>query len=161
MADPVSITASILTLVASGMAIAKGLHTIANTMGSAGQEVRFYATDIQLLASVLENISEQLNKKARRSWSRAEHVILDIIDVCSEILEPLNEIQVTLTALLVRYKESSEKLRQVAARVWWFFKYKDQVLYYRKCLRDLNITLNTQLAAMKMNTVDNVTIKVQ
>ncbi|OAL57371.1 hypothetical protein IQ07DRAFT_582557 [Pyrenochaeta sp. DS3sAY3a] len=161
MADPVSITASILTLVASGMAIAKGLHTIANTMGSAGQEVRFYATDIQLLASVLENISEQLNKKARRSWSRAEHVILDIIDVCREILEPLNEIQVSLTALLVRYKESSEKLRQVSARVWWFFKYKDQVLYYRQCLRDLNITLNTQLAAMKMNTVDNVAIKIQ
>lgn len=161
MTDPLSVTASVAAVITIGVSIAKGLYQIADTMGSAGREVRVYASDIQLMSSVLEGISDQLHKKARQSWSKAERVIEDILAVCNEILEPMNEIQATLLPLLQRYKDSNKKLRQVGARVWWFFKYKEKMLAYRQSLQNLNITLNTQLAAMKLNAATSTTINIR
>ncbi|KAH7411875.1 hypothetical protein DE146DRAFT_732260 [Phaeosphaeria sp. MPI-PUGE-AT-0046c] len=160
MAGPLSVTASVVAVVTAGVIIAKGLYQIADNMGSAGQEVRIYASDIQLMASVLEGIGDQLQKKTRQSWSKAEGVIEDILNVCKNILGAMDQIQATLVPLLVRYKDSNKKLRQVRAWVWWFFKYKDKMLSYRQNLHNLNVTLNTHLAAMKLNTADNVTINI-
>lgn len=155
MSDPLSVTASVLTVVASGIAIAKGLYEVADGIGSAGEEVRSYASEISLLTRVLEAIYEQLSKKSEQSWSRAEHLIMDILDVCRGVLKPINEIQAKLTPLLLRYKNSTAKLRQVAVRVYWFFSGKEKMLWYRNSLKNLNILLSTTLATMKMGTADS------
>jgi hypothetical protein len=161
MADPLSVTASVIAVVTAGVAISKGLYQIAETMGSAGTDVRWYANDIRLLTTVLDGISDQLNKKPKQSWSKAERVIMGILDVCNGVLGPMNDIQKSLILLLVQFEHSNKKLRQVSARVWWFFKYKDKMVSFRQSLQNLNITLNTQLAAMKLNTAENVSINIK
>jgi hypothetical protein len=129
MADPLSVTASVIAVVTAGVAISKGLYQIAETMGSAGTDVRWYANDIRLLTTVLDGISDQLQK--------------------------------SLILLLVQFEHSNKKLRQVSARVWWFFKYKDKMVSFRQSLQNLNITLNTQLAAMKLNTAESMSINIK
>jgi hypothetical protein len=47
MADPLSITASILAVVIAGFKAAKGLYQLADGIGSAGMEARIYAEEIQ------------------------------------------------------------------------------------------------------------------
>jgi len=161
MVDPLSVTASVIAVAAAGLRISKGLYQIANTMGSAGQEVRSYADDTRSVTTVLEGISDQLNKKAKHSWTKAERVILDILDICKSVLGPMNDIQKSLNLLLVHFKLSNMKLRQVRARVWWFFKYKEKMLSLRQSLQNLNITLNTQLAAMKLDMPEGVSINIE
>jgi hypothetical protein len=129
MTDPLSVTASVLTLVASGIAIAKGLHRIADGIGKAGQDVRSYATEVSLLTRVVDGIHEQLSRKSEESWSRAEHLLTDILDMCKGVLKPINEVQLTLNPLLACFKNSPSKLRQAGLRVYWLFKAKDKMLW--------------------------------
>lgn len=111
MADPLSIIASVLTVVGAGIAIAKGLHQIADGIGATGEEVRSFAMETSLLTRVLDGIHEQLSKKSEESWSRAEHLVVDILDMCKSVLKPINEVQLALNPLLSRFKHSLIKLR--------------------------------------------------
>jgi hypothetical protein len=157
MSDPLSVSASILTVVAAGIAIAKGLHQIADGIASAGEQVRTYATRFYIFSNLLQEIDEQLMKKPPQFWSRAEHLILEILDVCERVMEPIKQIQKTLNSLLLRYANSPGKIRQISMRIYWLFRAKDKMLWHFASLEALTNLLNTTLATMRMRLADTNT----
>ncbi|KAF1972590.1 hypothetical protein BU23DRAFT_161035 [Bimuria novae-zelandiae CBS 107.79] len=157
MADPISVTASILTLLGSGIAIAQELYQLADGIGSAGQQVRFYADEVCLFSELLGHTREDFQRSLHKPGPRAEQLVMYILDVFERVLEPLKQLQATLNPLLLRYCESPTKLLQFALRICWLFFVKDKLLWYRESLRVLNGVLNTTLTTMKTTTENNNT----
>ncbi|KAL1591703.1 hypothetical protein SLS60_011702 [Paraconiothyrium brasiliense] len=156
MSDPLSVSASVLTVVGSGFAIAKELYQIADGIGSAGAQVRIYADEIRLFSELLGHTRDELRNNSQRPRPRAEHLIMDILHVFESVLEPPKQLQATLNPLLLRFRSSPTRLLQIALRVRWLFSAKDKLLWYRESLKVLNGILNTTLTAMKTTTeIDN------
>ncbi|ORY09361.1 hypothetical protein BCR34DRAFT_372595 [Clohesyomyces aquaticus] len=151
MSDPLSITASILTLVSAGFAVAKGLHQLAESIGSAGKEIQIYADEINSLNKVLQNVREEIQRpetKKAPSSSYAESLLRDIVEICECVLDPLNRIQKILNPLLARLQNDAQKLSQFGARIQWLFKDKDKLLFYRHVLRSQKGLLDTMLLSL-------------
>ena len=148
MADPLSISASIITLVGTGFAVAKGLYQVASGIGSAGQEVRVYADEIDSFAKLLAKIQEELVHRPQIASRRAQGLLEDILAVCERVLDPMNNIQDILNPLLTRFKDSQSKLRQFGLRIQWMFATKEKLLFYRGALKGQHRLLDTTLGAM-------------
>jgi hypothetical protein len=150
MADPLSASASIITIIGTGFAIAKGLDQLADGIGTAGQEVRIYADEIDAFSRLLDVIRELLQRRLKQSWSRAENLLEDILHVCQRVLVPMEIVQATLTPLLSRFRSSPGKFRQFSLRVQWIFSTKEKLLFYRAALKGQHRLLDTTLIAMHL-----------
>jgi hypothetical protein len=130
MPDPLSIAAAVTGIAATGFAVANGLYTIADGIGSAGQEVRIYGDEVGAFSKLLIRGRSELLQPAHTS-SEDTSLIKDVLDICDRILAPLERLQKTLSPLLVRFRESPGKLRQVGIRIHWIFSRKAKLLFYR------------------------------
>jgi hypothetical protein len=148
MADPLSITASIITLATVGFQIAKGLHQLANTIGTAGQEVRLYATEIDSFSKVLEMLRQEITSRPHNLSSKAGRLFESLVDICGRALDPMNRLQTNLNSMLVRFKDSPNKIRQFGLKIQWYFSAKDELLFYRDALRGQHRMLDTTLATL-------------
>jgi hypothetical protein len=99
MADPLSITASILAVVGAEFKVAKGLHQLADGIGSAGVEVRVYTEEIDSFAKLLQRVREQIKQRPGQVSSFEENLLRDIIDVCDRVMRPINGLQEKLNPL--------------------------------------------------------------
>jgi hypothetical protein len=149
MGDPLSVVASALTVIGSGFANAKGLNTLGMVLGSAGESVRIYAKEIRIFSELLDTIRGELEKDPKHSWSRAEHLTMEILDLCKSLLEATNQLQAKLNPLLVFYRDSPTKTCQIALRIRWVISAQEKLLRYRGFLQALTVTLNTALVTVK------------
>lgn len=147
MSDPLSIATAVIGIAATGFTVAQGLYQIADGIGSAGKEVRIYADEIDAFSKLLKAVRAELLRPPPVSFDE-QSLVNDVLDICDRVLLPLNRLQNTLKPLLVRFNNSSGKLRQFGLRVQWFFSSKDKLLFYREALRAQHRILDTTLELM-------------
>jgi hypothetical protein len=70
------------------------------------------------------------------------------MDICDRVLTPLNRLQKTLKPLLVHFRSSPGKLRQLELRLRWVFSSRDKLLFYREVLKGQHRILDTTLDVM-------------
>lgn len=148
MSDPLSIAASLAGIASTGFFIAKGLYQIADGIGSAGQEVRIYADEVGSFSKLLLKVRSELQQPSHGSHDDDVSLVRDILEICEKALAPLERLQHTLKPLLVKFRQSSRKLRQFGLRVQWIFTSKAKLLFYRDLLRSQHRMLDTTLELM-------------
>jgi hypothetical protein len=148
MSDPLSLTAAILAVVTAGFQVAKGLHQLADGIGSVGMEARIYAEEIDSFSKLLQRIKEQVLQQPEQFSSFEMNLLQDIVDVCKRVLHPINRIQQKLNPLLIKFRSSQSWLRAFGLRVQWIFSAKEKLLFYRGALRGQHRLLDTTLELM-------------
>ena len=148
MSDPLSVTAAIVAVVTVGFQVAKGLHQLADGIGSVGMEARIYAEEIDSFSKLLQRIKEQVLQQPEQFSSFEMNLLQDIIDVCKRVLHPINRIQEKLNPLLTKFRSSQSWLRAFGLRAQWMFSAKDKLLFYRGALRGQHRLLDTTLELM-------------
>ncbi|KAB8239574.1 nucleoside phosphorylase domain-containing protein [Aspergillus alliaceus] len=156
MADPLSITASIIGIATLGFQIAKGLYKIADGIGSAGEEVRLYAGEINEFSKLLNHIRAQILATPDIPFS-SRSLIKDVIDICDKVLQPFHCLQKTLESFFTRFKQSPNKLKKFGLGVGWVFCYKKKLLFYLDTLRNQHRILNTALDLANLQTTKDRT----
>lgn len=151
MADPLSITASIVGIVTLGFQVAKGLYQFADGIGSAGEEVRLYAGEINEFSRLLNHIRTQILESPDLPFD-SRSFIRDVVDVCDKVLQPFHRLQNTLNSFFTRFKQSPKKLQQFGFRVKWVFSSKKKLLIYLEALRSQHRILNTALDVANLQT---------
>jgi hypothetical protein len=151
MADPLSITASVVGIVTLGFQVAKGLYQFADGIGSAGEEVRLYAGEINEFSKLLNHIRTQILESPNIPFD-SRSLIRDVIDVCDKVLQPFHRLQNTLHSFFTRFKQSPRKLKQFGLRVKWVFASKKKLLFYLEALRNQHRILNTALDLANLQT---------
>jgi hypothetical protein len=77
MSDPISISGTAVGIVSLGLAVAQGLYLIADSIGSAGREVRMYGDEIDSFSKLLNRVRIELeNSPAHRLFSSKNLLIL-------------------------------------------------------------------------------------
>jgi hypothetical protein len=147
MSDPFSLAIGITKVATAGFQVAQGLYQIADGIGSAGLEVRFYAKEITSFSKVLQLIQEKILRPAGIG-SDDLGLVKDITDICEDVLAPLTRLQETLKPLLDRYRDSKKKIEQIGKRIHWYFSQKQKLLFYLEALRGHQHNLDSLLAAM-------------
>lgn len=152
MGDPIGIAASILTLISTGVKVAQGLYKLADGIGSAGQEVRVYADEIDNFSKLLQRVKSEIERAPSAIPNEQENLLRDIFGICERVLMPLKGLQNALNHLTVKWKESPGKWKQFGMRVQWLFHKKDKLLFYRAALRGQHRLLDTALLLMTLQT---------
>lgn len=149
MADPLSIAASVAGVVSAGFTVAKGLYQIASGIGSAGEEVRMYGDEVAGIAKLLYQIrSEILGTDGGSTETR--RLLNDTIQLCDQVLVPLQRMLDTLKPLLARFSDTDNRLRQFGLRIQWSFRTKDKLLFYRRALNAQHKLLQTLLSLLSL-----------
>ncbi|RYP40283.1 hypothetical protein DL767_001826 [Monosporascus sp. MG133] len=118
MSDPFSIASGAAGIISLGLTIAQGLFQIADGIGSAGQEVRIYAEEINAFSKLLKRVKTELEDSTDVSVD-IQSLINDVIDICNRVLKPLDGLQNTLKPLLNHFRSSPSKFRQLGLRLQW------------------------------------------
>ena len=149
MADPISVTASILTLATTGFAIAKSLYHIASSLGSAGEEIRSYSSEVDGTCQVLQNILFALEQQNTLGVVYEQILLTSIVSVCSRLMEPLHRLQCALKPLLAKFKLASTKmLSRVGLKLKWVFSTKSKLLVCRALIGGLRGDLHMLLTLL-------------
>jgi len=147
MSDPFSVAISITKVATAGFQVAQGLYEIANGIGSAGLEVRFYAKEITSFSKALQLIQAKVIQLVGISFDELE-LVTGITDICEAVLAPLTRILETLKPLLDRYRDSKKKIEQIGKRIYWYFSQKQKLLFYLEVLRGHQHNLDSVLATI-------------
>ncbi|ETS82517.1 hypothetical protein PFICI_04393 [Pestalotiopsis fici W106-1] len=151
MADPLSIAASVVGLASVGFEIAKSLHGLADAVGSAGEQVRVYASEIEVFSRVLQLVRYQLHELQDVSINGLE-LLKDIVDICEDIVKRLHALMQSLGPLLSRFKDSKNKLLQFGIRLEWILTKKEKLLFYRATLKQQQRNLTMAMNAIRLKT---------
>ena len=150
MAEAVGLAASILALAQAGWSVAKGLHDLADEVGSAGEAVRIFANDFSLFMETVETLGslfDSLPPASRRIQSTTE----ELLDVAMEqIVTPFQAMLANLEPLLVRWSNSPSRMIQLGKRLQWAFSYKNKVLFYHSALNALKGNASLLLQTMTL-----------
>lgn len=156
MADPLSITASVFGVSAAGFKVAQGFYHIADSIGSAGEEVRLFASDTDIFAHMLYSLSQTLEMSSTQLSPRLLITTEDAVKLCEQILQPFERIIARLKPLLQKFKDSQSKTKQVSLRIQWVFKHKAKISFYQRMLNSLKSTLMCLLSSMNLGISSNV-----
>jgi hypothetical protein len=118
MAEGLGIVAGVFGVSAAGFRVAQGLYRIADAIGSAGEEVRLFATNTDVFSHMLYGLSQTLEASPNPT-SRLLVTTEDAVVLCKQILEPFEKIIARLSPLLVRFRDSQSRIRQVGLRIQW------------------------------------------
>ncbi len=150
MAEAVGLAAGILVLAEIAWKVAKGLHDLADEVGSAGEAVRIFANDFGLFVETVKTLGDLfdgLPPVARRTQSTAE----ELVEVAMEqVVEPFQNLLTELAPLLVRWRDSPGRMRQLGVRIQWAFSCKSKVLFYHDALNALKGNLSLLLQTMTL-----------
>ncbi|KAE9990883.1 hypothetical protein Vi05172_g7671 [Venturia inaequalis] len=147
--DPLSISAGVIAITTVSIKVAKGLYKLADGIGTAGQEVRVSADRVSNFSTLLMSLNHEISKPTK--ISPVEQVmVLDIVGVCSGLMQPLRNLQQALVPLLIRYRDSAEKLRQFGLRVKFYFSCKAKLLQYLDLVEKHMATINITLGVMNL-----------
>lgn len=147
--DPLSISAGVIAITTVSVQVAEGLYKLADGIGTAGQEVRASADRVSNFSTLLMSLNHEISKPTK--ISPVEQVmVLDIVGVCRGLMQPLRNLQQALEPLLIRYRDSAEKLRQFGLRVKFYFSCKAKLLQYLDLVEKHMATINTTLGVMNL-----------
>lgn len=144
MSDPFSIATGAAGLISLGLTAAQGLFQVADGIGSAGEEVRSYAEEINNFSKLLRHVEDELKISTGVS-ADIQSLVNDVVRICTRVLKPLDGLQKTLSPLLEHFSDSPSKIRQLRLRLQWVFKKKGKVLFYRAALKEQHRILDTIL----------------
>ena len=144
------VAASVLQLAQAAWVVAKGLQDLADEVSSAGKAVRIFANDFWLFVETVETLGEVFNNLPpvpRRTRSTTE----ELIEVATEqVIEPFQQLLVDLEPLLIRWKDSPSRMKQLGLRIQWTFSSKKKVLFYHAALNALKGNMSLLLQAMTL-----------
>ena len=143
------VATAVVTLAGAGMAVAKGLIQIADSIGSAGEEVRLCAADTTLFSQMLVSLADGLRNPIT-ALRATQNIMEDLVNVCERILVPFRNLIAKLKPLLDKYCHSRQQLRQISLRIQWVFRHKSKVIFYQQALGQLKATLTCLLASMSL-----------
>ena len=150
MAEAVGLAASVLGLAQTGWSVAKGLHDLAEEVSSAGEAVRIFANDFWLFMETVEtlgDLSDSLPPMSGRIQSTTE----ELIDVAMEqVVKPFQHMIIELEPLLVKWRDSPNRMMQLGLRLQWAFSHKRRVLFYHSALNALKGNVSLLLQAMTL-----------
>ena len=126
MAEPLSVTASSIAVATFSFQVAQGLYRIADGIGSSGKEVRDAAQEISAFSQLLMSIKTEVSRPTSISLAE-QNLVHDVVEVCENILKPLQRLQNTLKPLLDRFHDSPGKIRQFGLRVQFVFSCKNKL----------------------------------
>jgi len=147
MTDKLSIAASAAAVVVTGMNVTKGLYNIANICDGAGSEVRAYATETASFSTALSLIRDKMLRPTEITIEEMA-LVMDLTNICNQILTPLSHIQESLESVLVRHQDNPEELQQICSRISWYFEKNSKLLFYREAMKGQQQNLDALLAAM-------------
>ena len=150
MADPFSVASGTVGIISLGLTVAQGLFRIADGIGSAGEEVRSHAEEINAFSRLLCQVKTELERSITISPD-IQSVINDVLGICKRVLKPLNGLQSTLQPLLEHFKSSPRKLLQLGLRIRWLFHVKGKVLFYWNVVKEQHRLLDTILAIVTLH----------
>ncbi|EXJ55844.1 hypothetical protein A1O7_08775 [Cladophialophora yegresii CBS 114405] len=150
MAEAVGLAASVLGLAQTAWTVAKGLYDLADEIGSAGDAVRVFANDFWLFVEttkVLGDLLDSLPAASRRTESTTE----ELLDVAmDQVVKPFETLLRELEPLLVRWRDSPSRMRQLGLRIQWAFSCKSKILFYHAALNALKGNMSLLLQALSL-----------
>lgn len=109
MADPLSIIASVLAIIATAVKVATTVYSIADKMIAAPRELREVGANMNILATILESLAEVLDK-GKGLYKEA------LINTIQSILKRFEAVQKDVMEIL------GKKQQGVRRRVAWYLK---------------------------------------
>ncbi|KAM6511253.1 hypothetical protein FALCPG4_016255 [Fusarium falciforme] len=91
MPDPFSIASGAAGIISLGFTTPQGLFQVADAIGSAGQEVRVYAEEMNAFSKLLNRVKGELPNSTDVSID-LQSLVKDVIDVCGRVLTPLDRL---------------------------------------------------------------------
>ena len=154
MADRLSIAETATGVVVKGMNVAHGFYKIADAIGTIGNEIRTFATEISSFSKVLSLTREKMLRPKGGAIEELS-LFMDLSDICDQILTPLNRIQEDLESLL---NQLSNPQKAIQAGIWIsrYFSEKSKLLFYREAMRGQHQNLDALLAAMTYDSVKDL-----
>jgi hypothetical protein len=151
MAEGIGLAASVIAVSQTAWAVAKGLYDLADEVGSAGEAVRIFANDFALFVENLKELGALLDSSPsvpRQTQSVTEDLLEVAID---QIVQPFQRLLEDLQPLLVTWRDSPSRMKQLGLRLRWAFSYKTKVLFFHGALNALkgNVSLLLQAMALK------------
>jgi Mg2+ and Co2+ transporter CorA len=151
MADPLSLTGSILAIVSTGIRVANGIHQLADELCAADSEIHSYADEIIGFTRLLQHVHTTVKDVPSSSDTLLEQgLIREALTICEKILTPLDQLQKTLNKHLEKLKPQSSKLKRFGTIVKWVFSSKKKVLFYRAALHFQHQLLDTILQLLTL-----------
>jgi hypothetical protein len=147
MADPLSITASIIAVASASFSIAKGLCKVADALGSTGQEIHMYSREIDDFARLLKNVQWVMDSASGGSPDEGT-LVQDVLDICHRVLDPINRLQKSLNRFLASFQHNRSKLHHFGLLARWYFRERRELLFFRGALQSQHRVLNTILELM-------------
>jgi cob(I)alamin adenosyltransferase len=93
MSDPFSVASGAAGIISLGFTIAHGLFQIAGDIGSAGQEIRIYAEEINAFSKLLRCVKTELESSTDVSLD-LQSLVKDVTDICDRVLTPLDRLRI-------------------------------------------------------------------
>lgn len=150
MAEAVGLAAGVLGLAQVGWEVAKGLHDLADEISSAGEAVRIFANDFLLFVQTVQTLGDLIDDLPPVS-RRTEATTEELLEVAMEqVVVPFRDMLGQLAPLLVSWRDSPSRMRQLSVRIQWAFKHKDRVLFYHSALNALKGNVSLLLQALTL-----------
>ncbi|KAH0541259.1 hypothetical protein FGG08_004264 [Glutinoglossum americanum] len=140
MADPLSIAAGVIGIVAAGTKLASALHNICETIGSAQEEIEDIASDLSYLVPVVDQLGSVFEAPERVYSDNLSLGVLAVIQKCKDLFRRINHM----------IKETSGvPKQQLKTKVAWVFREK-KVKAIKAKLDSLKITLIFMLQTLSI-----------
>ena len=142
----IGLIASIIGVAGAGARISITLFKMANTLGSAGHEVRFVAADTNALSLVLTNLSRTLKQK-RVAAEEGEENATAILILCRSIIADSELLYQKLEPLV---SGSTNAVNETLLKVRWLFE-KTKFAAHRQSLEALKSTLGLLISTIMLS----------
>ena len=145
-----ALAAGVLALAQTGWHVSKGLFDLAAEVGTAGEAVRVFASDFWLFVETVRTLGDLLKRLPPVS-RRAQSTTEELLEVALEqVVEPFQQLLSNLEPLLVRWRNSPNRMRQLGVRIQWAFSCKKKVLFYHAALNALKSNVSLLLQVMSL-----------
>jgi len=150
MAEGIGLAASVIAVSQTAWAVAKGLYDLADEVGSAGEAVRIFANDFALFVENLKELGALLDSSPSVP-RQTQSVTEDLLEVATDqIVQPFQRLLEDLQPLLVTWRDSPNRMKQLGLRLRWAFSYKAKVLFFHGALNALKGNVSLLLQAMSL-----------
>lgn len=140
MADPLSVTASVIFLVSVGVRLSTDLYDVCETVSSAQDDIEDIASDLTSFVVVLDELGKIFAAPERIYSDKLELNLLNIIKKCRHIFRQIDH--------MIKRTVGATKMKLQSKFAWVFRKTKVQEL--KASLESLKLTIGLMLQTLKL-----------
>lgn len=140
MADPLSVAASVVSLVGVGVHLSTGLYDVCETISSAQDDIEDIASDLTSFVVVVDELGKILAAPGRIYSDNLESNLLNIIKQCRHVFRQINR--------MIERTVGATKMKLQSKVAWVFRKTKVQEL--KASLQSLKLTMGLMLQILKL-----------